>query len=520
MKDNIDFIVIGSGASGAAFSWKMSMAGAKVVCIEQGDYVKTNSYPKKKKDIEIASLKEWNWNPNVRKNKFDYPINNSNSPIHPLMYNSVGGSTLHYTAHTPRFHPSDFKVKTLDSISHDWPISYFDLEKFYDENDEMMGCSGISGDPANPPRSERSFKPVPLGEDGEIIAKAFDRLGWHWWPSDSYVNSDHFKDNWKFYGSHALMDRKSISSTDKNYLPEAINNGAKLLTKCRVNKIILDNKNKAKGVTYIKDGKEFELKGDNVVLASNAIGTPRILLMSSTVNHENGLGNSSGLLGKNLMFHPYAFIRGQFEGDNKFFNGPNANILMSQQFYETDTRRDFYRGFTLQMVRNNGPVFSSIELDWGENHHNEFKDFFGNSIGFSIIAEDLPETTNFVSLDKKNKDSDGLPGISVNYKVSQNSRKILDFALRKSKEVLIEAGSKKIFENPLMRYAGWHLMGTAKMGDNPENSVTNKYGRLHDIENIYVVDGSLFVTSGSVNPTPTIQALSLYIAESIIKGEN
>ena len=213
-------------------------------------------------------------------------------------------------------------------------------------------------------------------------------------------------------------------------------------------------------------------------------------------------------------------IRGQFEGDNKFFYGPNANILMSQQFYETDTRRDFYRGFTLQMVRNNGPAFSSIELDWGENHHNEFKDFFGNSIGFSIIAEDLPETTNFVSLDKKNKDSDGLPGISVNYKVSQNSRKILDFALRKSKEVLIEAGSKKIFENPLMRYAGWHLMGTAKMGDNPENSVTNKYGRLHDIENIYVVDGSLFVTSGSVNPTPTIQALSLYIAESIIKGEN
>ena len=153
----------------------------------------------------------------------------------------------------------------------------------------------------------------------------------------------------------------------------------------------------------IKDGKEFELKGDNVVLASNAIGTPRILLMSSTVNHENGLGNSSGLLGKNLMFHPYAFIRGQFEGDNKFFYGPNANILMSQQFYETDTRRDFYRGFTLQMVRNNGPAFSSIELDWGEDHHNEFKDFFGNSIGFSIIAEDLPETTNFVSLDKKIK---------------------------------------------------------------------------------------------------------------------
>ncbi len=138
MKKIVDYIVIGTGASGAAFAWKMSKSGARVVCIEQGDYVKNNQYPKYKKNIEISALKEWNWNPNVRKNKFDYPIDNSNSPIHPLMYNSVGGSTLHYTAHTPRFHPSDFKVKTLDNISSDWPISYYDLEKFYDENDEMF----------------------------------------------------------------------------------------------------------------------------------------------------------------------------------------------------------------------------------------------------------------------------------------------------------------------------------------------------------------------------------------------
>ena len=355
MMKNIDFIVIGSGASGSAFSWKMSKAGAKVVCIEQGDFVSNKSYPKKKKDIEVAALKEWNWNPNIRKNKFDYPIDNSNSPIHPLMYNSVGGSTLHYTAHTPRLRPSDFKVKTLDNISFDWPISYFDLEKFYDENDKIMGCSGISGDPGNPPRSERPFKPVPLGKDGEIIAKAIDRLNWHWWPSDNYVDSRDFKNNWKFYGSHALMDRKSISSTDKNYTNEAVKMGLIILTNCRVNKIILDNKNKAKGVSYIKEGKEFKLEGKNIVLASNAIGTPRILMMSSTKDHEDGLGNSSGLLGKNLMFHPYAFIRGQFQGDNKFFYGPNANILMSQQFYETDTSKDFYRGFSLQMVRNNGP---------------------------------------------------------------------------------------------------------------------------------------------------------------------
>jgi len=518
MKEIADFIVIGSGASGAAFSWKMSKAGAKVICIEQGDNVSRNDLPKKRSDIEISAAKEWNWNPNIRKNKYDYPIDNSNSPIHPLMYNSVGGSTLHYTAHTPRFHPSDFRVKTLDKISFDWPISYFDLEKYYDENDQIMSCSGLSGDPANPPRSERSLKPVPLGEDGERIAKAFDRLNWHWWPSDNYVNSNNFKNNWKFYGSHALMDRESISSTDQNYLPKAVKNGTKILTNCRVSKIVLDNNYKAKSVKYIKDGKELELEGKNIVLASNAIGTPRILFMSSTLGHENGLGNSSGLLGKNLMFHPYAFIRGRFEGNNKFFLGPNANILMSQQFYETDSNRDFYRGFTLQMVRNNGPAFSALEMDWGDNHHKEFKKSFGNIVGFSIIAEDLPEETNFISLDKNNRDSDGLPGVSINYNVSQNSRKILDFALKRTKEVLDEAGAEYLYENPLMRYAGWHLMGTAKMGLDSKNSVTNEFGRMHDLENVYIVDGSLFVTSGSVNPTPTIQALSLYIADNIIRS--
>ncbi len=519
MKKIIDYIVIGSGASGAAFLWKMSKSGAKVVCIEQGEFIDSDSYPKNKRDIEVSAIKEWNWNPNRRENKFDYPVDNSNSPIHPLMYNSVGGSTLHYTAHTPRFHPSDFKVKTLDNVSSDWPISYNDLEYFYEENDVMMNCSGISGDPANPQRSQRPLSPVPLGKDGEKIASAFDKLGWHWWPSDNYVNSKNLK-KWKFYGSHALMDRVSISSTDQNYLKEALKNGAEIITNARVSKVVLENNYKAKGVNYIQNGKEIFLEGKNVVLAANAIGTARILLMSSAFDHNYGVGNSSGLLGKNLMFHPYAFIRGRFEGNNKFFYGPNANILMSQQFYETDQSKDFYRGFTLQMVRNNGPAFTALEIDWGENHHKEFKESFGNTVGFSIIAEDLPEETNFVTLDNKNFDSDGLPGVSINYKLSSNSRKILDFGLRKTRELLDSAGAIFLYENPLMRYAGWHLMGTAKMGNDPRKSVTNKFGKIHDLENIYIIDGSLFVTSASVNPTPTIQALALYVAENILKGED
>ena len=129
---------------------------------------------RQKQDWEIQAQHEWHSNPNKRSLIEDYPINDQNSEISPLMFNAVGGSTIHWTAHAPRFHPSDFRVKTLDGVADDWPISYQDLEPFYDLNDEMMGCSGINGDPANPIRKKRPMPPIPLGEDGTLIAKAFD----------------------------------------------------------------------------------------------------------------------------------------------------------------------------------------------------------------------------------------------------------------------------------------------------------------------------------------------------------
>ena len=164
----VDIVIVGSGASGGACAWKLSSSGASVVLLQQGDWF--NNYPGDTPDWEIRLKNDFNFNPNVRNLKSDYEISDENSDISPLMFKAVGGSTHHWTAHTPRFHPSDFKVKTLDGVADDWPISYWDLEKYYDLNDEMMGCSGINGDPANPPRSERPMPPIPLGIDGERIA--------------------------------------------------------------------------------------------------------------------------------------------------------------------------------------------------------------------------------------------------------------------------------------------------------------------------------------------------------------
>ncbi len=178
-----DVVIVGAGASGAAAAFKLASAGLKVTCLEQGDWFSYDSVPTFRPDWEIARQTTHHPNPNVRRNPVDYPVDDSEAAIKPFLYNAVGGSTILWGAHFPRFRPSDFKVRTLDGVGDDWPLTYEDLAPWYDENDRMMGVSGLAGDPGNPVRSPRQMPPMPLGKGGERMAAAFDRLGWHWWPA-------------------------------------------------------------------------------------------------------------------------------------------------------------------------------------------------------------------------------------------------------------------------------------------------------------------------------------------------
>ncbi len=150
-----DVLIIGAGASGAAVAWRLGREGFRVVCLEQGRWHNPDNYATTADDWEFQAMTTWAFNPNFRLSSEDYPVNDSESAITPLMFAAVGGSTIHWTAHAPRFHPSDFRVKSLDGVADDWPITYEDLDPYYDLNDMMMGCSGINGDPAGPQRSPR-----------------------------------------------------------------------------------------------------------------------------------------------------------------------------------------------------------------------------------------------------------------------------------------------------------------------------------------------------------------------------
>ncbi len=525
-EETVDVLVIGAGASGAAATAWLSEAGFKVKCLEQGFWQDPSKYASTSPDYEFEALTNWSSDPNKRQRDEDYPINVSDSPVSPVMFNGVGGSTILWSAHTPRFHPSDFSVKSLDGVADDWPLSYEDLEEYYDLNDEVMGCSGINGDPANPPRSPRQMPPLPLGSDGMRLIDAFEELGWHWWPSDSYINSQRYgegRDACNFCGHNNMgCYQRAKSSTDLNYWPRALKSGAEIETGARVRRITTDKSGTATGADYIDSkGNERHQSARSVIMAANGVGTPRLLLNSASDSHPDGLSNSSGLVGKNLMFHPFAMVTGVFPENMKTWRGPLSNFAMSQEFYETDESRGFVRGYTYQFQRSLGPAWIANggftdPIPWGEDHHTELSKRFGSMMGLAVIGEDLPEIHNTVDLDPELTDSDGIPAPRINYTVSKNSRDQLDHAIENARKVFETAGATDIYVDPLMRQSGWHLMGTARMGNDPVDSVVDKWGQSHDVDNLFIVDGSVFVTGAAVNPTPTIQALALRTADYIV----
>jgi choline dehydrogenase-like flavoprotein len=524
-----DVVIVGAGAAGAAVAWSLSEAKLDVVCLEQGDWMDAQKYPSTTRRWEMSRNVEANVSPNARGLASDYPINDADSPIAIANYNAVGGSTILYSAHFPRFHPSDFKVRTFDGVAADWPIDYAQLEPFFTLNDQMMGVSGLEGDPAYPPIAGL-LPPVPLGRMGETMGRGFNKLGWHWWPSYSAIATRNHGSRGKCINlgpCNTGCPQGAKASVDVTYWPPALRNGVKLKTKCRVREVLVDAKGRASGVAYVDaSGAEQRLDARVVILACNGVGTPRLLLNSKSKQFPDGLANRSGQVGKNLMLHPCGYVEGLFKEDLASHMGPHGCCILGQEFYETKADRGFVRGYTMQVLRGPGPVETAVsgvarrEIPWGANHHREFAARFGRTIGIAIIVEDLPEAHNSVTLDPDLKDSDGIPAPKINYRMSDNSKKMLAHGMSRGREVMTAAGAWKSAASGPVRHTGWHLMGTTRMGTDAATSVVNAQGQAHDVRNLYIADSSVFVTSGAVNPVATIQALALFIADQLKRNIN
>ncbi|MGH6891698.1 MAG: GMC family oxidoreductase [Dongiaceae bacterium] len=516
--DPVDVVIVGAGLGGAAFAQRLSSRAPnlRILCLERGGWLDREHLPARRPDWQRLALGPWATSPNLRLKagsdcgSADYPIDDSASAFKPLMWSGVGGSTINWAAHFPRLHPSDFKTRSLDGIGDDWPFSYFNLEPYYDLNDEAFGVSGLAGDPAYPPKASRRMPPLPLGRLGMAAARGFDALGWHWWAADAAINT--VAEGARAacnHGGPCLLGCASgaKSSTDLTYWPRAIANGVDLRTGCVAQEIVIEG-GRATAVRYRDaEGRDCLQPAAAVVVAGNGIGTARLLLAS---------GVDSPALGRNLMFHPAAYVRGMFAEELDGPVGPVGCAIYSHEFYETDERRGFKRGIHLQVTREN-PLLtqaSRLEPAWGAEAQRLLREEFRHSIAVLVTVEDLPEAHNRVTLTNRTE-ADGLPGVRIEYALSDHSRRALDFGMARAEEMLRAAGAYRIVRVPLAPLAGWHLLGTARMGSDPATSVTDGRGRCHAVPNAIVADGSLFPTVGAANPGSTIGALALKLADAL-----
>lgn len=521
--DQYDVLIVGAGPSGAVVAHTLASRGFSVVCLEQGDWTNPGDFPGSKPEFELLTRNTWAWDPNQRQAPADYPVNITAADVHPIMFNGVGGSSVIYGGHWMRLMPSDFRVKTVDGIADDWPISYEDVEPFYDEVDRFIGVSGLGGDPAYP-EHDFPLPPHPMGAAGMRAARGMNELGWHWWPGTNAIPSWPFKNmaqcvRWGVCERGCPVGAKA--SFDLAYWPHATAAGARLITGARVARITRDARGLADGAAWLDvDGGEHRVNAKTIVLAANGIGTPRLLLMSDD-GGSDGLANSSGLVGKNLMLHPNCGVTGLYDDEIQSWNGPAGQLIYSLEFYDTDETRGFSRGAKWNLMPIPGvlaalELFDDIPFDerWGAGLH-QLSRWAGKVLNWVANVEDLPEESNRITLDAQLTDSSGLPAPAVHYRLSENSQRCIRFSLDRMAEAHVAAGAAHTFENPLWVDAPGHLLGTARMGTDPATSVVDPFGRAHDVPNLFIVDGSVMVTSGGMNPTATIAALALRSAKHI-----
>lgn len=525
-KKEADVLIIGSGPSGSVAARELVAAGMSVVTLEQGDWVDPGEYPGDKKEFELAGGKQWHPAPNVRDLERDYPINTTESDVEPLMASAVGGSSTIWAGHWVPFLPSDFKVRSLDGVADDWPFDYYDLLPHLHAVETLAGLSGTVGNPAYPPQRSYPTQNIPIGKAGMKLAEGQDKMGWHWWPGLNAMPSVPYNGQNPCARRGTCMfgcPEKAKWSPDIALFNESIKGGLRLVTGARVREIIYDDdRNRVTGAIYIdRNGRERKQMAKTVIICANSIGTPRILLNSKSATFPDGLANSSGMVGKRLMMHPFGLVMGHYEEDLESWKGPSGQLINTYEFYETDEKRGFVRGAKWGGMSAGGPLSSKgfvgsevfgdggkVEDAWGSNWHDMIEDKFGKTVLWAIIGEDLPEEHNSVTIDKDLVDTDGIPAPKITYATSENSTRMLEFHNARASESLQAGGAKTVSVCPQMRESGWHLLGSCTMGLDPKKSVVNEWGQSHDVPNLFIFDGSTFPTSAGCNPTATIMSVS------------
>ncbi|MEP7064525.1 MAG: GMC family oxidoreductase [Gemmatimonadota bacterium] len=529
--DEVDFVIVGSGAAGGVMARELSQAGFRVVVLEQGPYLRAADF--KHDELAIGAMSALTNDHHTQPNTFRTSPNDVAKEKGALKYGRVvGGGTVHFTANYWRFHEIDFiehsrKGSVEGANLADWPVTYADMEPYYTKVDWEIGVSGLAdASPFDPPRSKGyPLPPLPIKPAGVLAERAAKKLGWHAFPAPMAILSQPYRGraacaNCGFCETFGC-EMNAKSSTLAAMIPDAEKTGkCEIRPHSYVRRVETNSTGRATGVTYFDaNRREVFQRAKSVVLCANGAETPKLLLMSESNRFPDGLANSSGYVGKNIMFNGGAFQGGLFEHEVNGFKGVVASRVIHDT-YELDPKLGLSGGGGFDFRHDLSPIAfatGGLPLDapkWGPQYKQMLREYFTRTAYVFAHATSLPVETNSITLDPTHKDAWGLPAIRMTFAEHPNDVRLNAYMQDRAMELLDAAGAKKSWRFSIDPwFPQVHLLGTCRMGNDPRTSVVDKYNRSHDVPNLIIVDGSSFVTSGRGQPTMTIQALAFRAAE-------
>ena len=508
-------IVIGSGAGGGTMVYELTKAGIPVVCLEAGAFIKPEEYVNDEwpSFVQMAWLDKRTTSGNWRVAK-DFP------GLPCWLVKAVGGTTTHWAGATPRFLEYEFKTQTAygdiaGASLLDWPISLDDMKSYYDKAEDAIGSTHTNGRPA-----------LAANNNYKVFANGAKNVGYKFYatgpygtnavPYDGRPGSIH--DGFNFQGDK----HTSKWNTAVREIPRALATGLlDLRPESHVVKITHDKSGRVDAVLYVdKEGNLHRQAAKVVCVAGNSIETPRLLLLSESSTFPNGLANSSDQVGRNYMRHMTGSMYARFDKPVNFYRGETMAGFIADEVMH-DPNRGFAGGYYMETLAL-GPAFMAAFLDpggWGEEF-TAMMDGYENLAGMWLVGEDMPQSNNRVTLSASAKDQWDLPAPNVHFDDHPNDIAMRNYAYEKAEQLYNAVGAVQTYRTP--PYPSTHNLGTCRMSAKAQDGVVDKWGRAHDVNNLFVSDGSVMTTGAAANPTLTIVALAIrqadYLAGELKKG--
>ena len=555
-----DAVIVGSGAGGGMAAKILSESGLTVAVLEAGPYFDPakDEYrsqlrpawesPRRGASTPLRNFGDWDaayggWEldgePYTKAEGTEFGWFRSRM---------LGGRTNHWGRISLRFGPLDFKRKDFDGLGDNWPISYDDVKPYYDRVDKLIGVFGSKEGMYNEP--DGFFLPPPKPRLHELFyIKGAKNAGVPVIPSRLSILTKRLNNDRGvcFYCSQcnrACQIYADFSAGTCLIFPAQKSTGRiDLYVNAMVREVNTNDEGKATGVTYInkEDGTENKINGKVVVMGASACSTARILLNSKSAQHPDGLGNSSGMIGR-YLHDSTGTSRSAFVPelmDRKIYNEDGVGGMhVYTPWWLNEAKLDFPRGYHFEIwggmsqpsygfgfnTTNMNRHIDGVVGGYGDKLRDDVKKFYGSTLGISMRGESVPQYNNYCEIDPDKKDKWGIPVLRFNYKWTDYERNQARHAHEVMEQILTEAGGVLNGEKPgADRDYGLaapgqiiHEVGTTRMGDNPKTSVTNSNSQLHDADNVFVVDGGTFVSQADKNPTWTILALSMRASEYIV----